>query len=523
MKNTSDEQERATGFDFRFNFRLNDRISGNIKVGSKLRTKSRSYDQHHEFGLINGNFFHDFVLDSINSVLNIGVIHSNNSRYLPLSPFIDKDYDGSDFINGNYKFDMVADLDDMMNLYNLFSSMFDKENAGLNGANATIDTDVLHQVHQANSQMYDYLGEEKYSATYLMTEVDIGPNLNVLTGFRNETNITKYFSKSSLDHALAHWILVYDSTKQLRKNSYFLPAIFVRHRPLSWLTIRIVRTKTLTRPDYSSIIPLTRANGSTKTLDWRNKTLEPGVSTNTDLSVSFLEDKLGLLTISYFQKSIEDLIYSSGSRIYFDTDTTNFGIPSDYVNFKILNYELNNPNRVDLKGWEIDYQTRFWYLPGALKGLVFNANYTMSTSQVKYPRTVITGYFDFDTFEYIQENNDSTYTDRLLDQPNEIINVSLGYDYKGFSGRLSMLYNDDVFVNTNFWPSLRQNTDAYRRWDLSMKQKLPYEGLELFLNISNLTETSDVSRFRGVTSSGDNLQLEQYYGRTMDLGFRYNF
>ena len=418
---------------------------------------------------------------------------------------------------------MVADIDDMMNLYNLFSSMFDKENAGLHGANATIDTDVLHQVHQANSQMYDYLGEEKYSATYLMTEVDIGPNLNVLTGFRNEKNITNYFSKSSLDHALAHWILVHEDTKHRRENSFVLPALFVNYKPLPWLTIKAAQTRTLTRPDYSSIIPLTRANGSAKTLDWRNKTLEPGLSNNIDLSISLLEDKLGLLTINYFQKSIKDLIYSSGSRIYFDEDTTNFGIPSDYVNFKILNYELNNPNRVDLKGWEIDYQTRFWYLPGALKGLVFNANYTMSTSQVKYPRTVITGYFDFDTFEYIQENNDSTYTDRLLDQPNEIINVSLGYDYKGFSGRLSMLYNDDVFVNTNFWPSLRQNTDAYRRWDLSMKQKLPYEGLELFLNISNLTETSDVSRFRGVTSSGDNLQLEQYYGRTMDLGFRYNF
>ena len=89
-----------------------------------------------------------------------------------------------------------------------------------------------------------------------MTDLDIGPNLNVLTGFRSETNITEYFSRSSLDHALAHWILVYDSTKQLRKNSYFLPAIFVRHMPLSWLTIRIAQTKTLTRPDYSSIIPL---------------------------------------------------------------------------------------------------------------------------------------------------------------------------------------------------------------------------------------------------------------------------
>ena len=72
FKNTSDEQERTAGFDFKFNFRLNDQISGNIKVGSKLRTKSRDYDRHHEFGLINGNFFHDFVLDSINSVLNLG-------------------------------------------------------------------------------------------------------------------------------------------------------------------------------------------------------------------------------------------------------------------------------------------------------------------------------------------------------------------------------------------------------------------------------------------------------------------
>ena len=66
--------------------------------------------------MINGNFFHDFVLDSINSVLNLEVIHSDNSRYLPLSPFVDEEYDGSDFINGNYRFDMVADLDDMMTL-----------------------------------------------------------------------------------------------------------------------------------------------------------------------------------------------------------------------------------------------------------------------------------------------------------------------------------------------------------------------------------------------------------------------
>ena len=47
----------------------------------------------------------------------------------------------------------------------------------------------------------------------------------------------------------------------------------------------------------------------------------------------------------------------------------------------------------------------------------------------------------------------TTHIDRLLDQPDEIVNFSVGLDYKGFSGRLSMLYNDNVFVNTDFWQS----------------------------------------------------------------------
>ena len=80
--------------------------------------------------------------------------------------------------------------------------MFDKENAGSNGANATIDTDVLHQVHQANSQMYDYL-VKKSMRSYLMTELDIGPNLNVLTGFRNEKNVTIIFQRAPRSRASA--------------------------------------------------------------------------------------------------------------------------------------------------------------------------------------------------------------------------------------------------------------------------------------------------------------------------------
>ena len=58
-------------------------------------------------------------------------------------------------------------------------------------------------------------------------------------------------------------------------------------------------------------------------------------------------------------------------------------LESMYDAYQIQDYQLNNPNQVSLKRWEFDYQTRFWYLPSFLSGLVLNANYTMASSEVK--------------------------------------------------------------------------------------------------------------------------------------------
>jgi TonB-dependent receptor len=515
--NNSSENEQSIGYNLQYDFRLSNYISGNFKLGNKLRTKKRTFDRHHEYGAVGraaggisqrDSLIKHFDLDSV----------VQNERRIPLLAFIDEDYKGENFFKGKYSFGAVADLDYMMDVYNFFSKNFNKYNS-----NTTIDEYVMHHIHQTDSQIYDYSGEENYRASYFMTDIDFGSMINVVAGGRKEINKTEYFSNSSLDHALPHWIYVGDSVSHERKNSYYLPALFLKYKPTPWLSIRYAQTNTLTRPDYVSIIPLTRANGQARTLDWRNKFLEPGLSKNIDLSVSVHEDKLGLVTIGYFQKNIKDLIYASGTRIIFADDTSKFSLPSYYENYRILDYNLNNPHEVILKGWEFDYQARFWYLPRALSGFVFNANYTLTQSDVKYPLTFIEQEIDWSTFTVIKSNVDTTYTDRLLDQPNEIINLSIGYDYKGFSGRLSMLYNDDVFMSTAFWPELRQQTDAYRRWDLSMKQKLPVDGLEIFLNASNLTETNDVNRYRGETLNGDNLSTEQYYGKTIDFGFRYSF
>jgi hypothetical protein len=277
------------------------------------------------------------------------------------------------------------------------------------------------------------------------------------------------------------------------------------------------------------------------------------------------------LSFSYFTKEIDGLIYSSGRRYITDPDL--YGLPHYTEKFQITDYRSNNPYKVQLEGFEIDYQTRFWYLPNLLRGLVFNANYTRTSSQVKYPRTEIEFNIVFEpSFQVVTSNVDSFYVDRLIDQPKEIVNLSLGYDYKGFSSRLSMLQMSNVFKTSPFWVEMRESTDAYRRFDLSMKQKLPIKGLELYLNVSNLTEAVDVNRLRGFNPSDrkfidyidknyndisefysliretetDQLgnevpkytpedildmvprdarakSLEQHYGKTIDIGFRYSF
>ena len=51
-----------------------------------------------------------------------------------------------------------------------------------------------------------------------------------------------------------------DTTKYKRKTRTF-SSFFLNYKPFNTISIRFARTKTLTRPDYSSIIPLTRAWG----------------------------------------------------------------------------------------------------------------------------------------------------------------------------------------------------------------------------------------------------------------------
>jgi len=110
----------------------------------------------------------------------------------------------------------------------------------------------------------------------------------------------------------------------------------------------------------------------------------------------------------------------------------------------------------------------------------------------------------------------------MPNQPDDIFNLTIGYDIGGFSARLSYVFTDNVLVGINrTYDELDSYTGAYKRWDFTAYQKLPWlEGrMQLYVNVNNLTNTPD----RSFVSVLQKLSSLQYFGRTVDLGLRYSF
>ncbi len=180
---------------------------------------------------------------------------------------------------------------------------------------------------------------------------------------------------------------------------------------------------------------------------------------------------------------------------------------------------INLDQTSEVRGIELDWQTNFWYLPSLFKGLILNINYTHINSETRYPNYFQrrTGTPPFFRFTFV----DTLRTGRLIDQPDDILNLTLGYDIGGFSARLSFLYQDDVFRQAHStYRELDSYTAAYYRWDFTAYQKLPwYKGLQLYMNVNNISNRPD----REFNSILQKLSRVNYYGRTADLGIRYLF
>jgi len=498
FKESSKDREYTFALNLSKDINLSSQVSSMIKLGGKYGYKDREYNYDSYGGFLNygsGQTARDAILNAFPWMKETV---PNGSLNLPYPLFIDSHYKPDKFLKGKYPVWPAADIDLMYRIVDILEGLGNTE---------------AYRYRDMSSTLYDYSGNEWYKAGYIMGDFKYKNIIRSIVGLRYE-EVTRRYTAVQGNSTIGRPQFKYthtDTTTEVT-NSNLLPMINVRLKPMDWFDIRMAYTNTLSRPDFIRIIP--RFNIGTSTVTLKNYRLKPSHSENYDLYLSFHQNNLGLFTIGGFKKRIEDMIFAINGRVILHPEE--YGLTSKEKGKRLYTDE-NNKYPVNLWGTEVSWQTNFWYLPGILSGMVLDVNYTHINSEARYPRSILYREFDPSTFQYHESVIDTFYEARMLYQPDDVVNVSFGYDYKGFSGRISLLYQSDIFKAVNFWPELREITDDYWRWDISIKQRLPWRGLQIYLNMRNLTGTidKDIVLGSGYPSS------EQYYGKGIDLGLRW--
>jgi TonB-dependent receptor len=510
------ENTTSAKLDFEVPFQLSDQLSGYIKTGAKLRWIDRNNDQRQYgySGLQYGSGQSNPVFLYIDQAFPEWGVMTNVNEYqlLNILPFL-SGYNRADFLNGEYPLGLTPDETMMLQMSDVLISAHD-----------SLD---LWLPYSVGTFGYDYKGFERYEAAYLMGEFDLSDYLTFIPGVRWEEDYSSYDgqryrvnqSGQTAEQPPSEFVRL----TKIRKNKFWLPMISLILRPTDWLQIRLAGTKTLARPDYLRYAPISYINSDSKFVTAANFYLKPSQSTNFDIGVSVFNNEIGLFSVNAFYKKIQDLVFYS-SFLYRPGVTVDPALefPSTWLaSNPTINAFRNNPDPAKYSGFEIEWQTRFWYLPSVFSGLVLNINYTHIYSEMQLA---------YDSLETTQVGTRRYYSmtpryfkTRMPDQPAHIFNITLGYDLEGFSARLSYLYQTDKLTGIAYdgtYPSskLSSYTGGYGRLDLTLQQKF-FNSIQVFANFNNLNNRHD-QNFIG--SELNHPSYIEHYGLSLDLGIRYN-
>ncbi|RJP61804.1 MAG: TonB-dependent receptor [Ignavibacteriales bacterium] len=468
-------------------------FSALVKFGGAFQYRDRAYD----YNEMSGSVFYDDG-GQVNAAIRRAYPQFGDD--VTYADFIDANYSYGTFLHGDYILGDPFNADLMMNVIEIA-----KKNPGTGNGGG-------YKLNKISSIKDDYSGNEARSAGYIMATINIGQMFTVIPGIRYQNLTTDY---SGIRAKAIPNNLIRTDAKEKVSHGYWLPMFHFRVKPLEWLQFHFAYTNTLNYADYNTIIP--KFYIGTNWIEYNNYKLKPARSENFDAVLSVYANEIGLFTFGGFKKNIKDLIFSTRTH------------PDNFSQYPELNSQIdkkqsytffttiNNPLPIDVYGFETEWQTHLWYLPSPFNGIVFNINYTHIFSEAKYPKTLTLSYLDSN---YVQQKYyyDTLYTTRLLNQPNDVLNISFGYDYADFSIRASMLYQDNIFKKPDFWKQNRGHSDKYVRFDLSVKQILPWFGLQVYVNLNNISGEDDID----INQQTGFYTKQERYGMTADFGLRMN-
>ena len=374
--NESVESNRSAFINLEYPVTITDNINLKIKAGGKVLSKFRNRETAASSGQYGNGIYGSWT-------------HIMN----PDGSITEKNWSGTPFVDFGEVIGTRVSLPyfiyDPIQNHTLFERQY--------GSNLLleplIDPDLLRQWYDFNkdgynpvSERYEYQNmpseiKNKYSivenvySSYLMTVLDLGEKLKIISGVRldleNNTYDAVYAPDLVDDNGVAKGTI--SDTTSNYSDLKVLPNFHIIYKPFSWVDLRAAYTKTLSRPDFSKRLPTLFINRTEKSITRNNPVLLTTVSNNFDLIASFYNWKFGLFTIGGFYKKLDNVAYTrSGFIIRDENDAEELGLPVDQG--LLAGFSLTEPVSTDdseVYGIEIDLQANFGFASGALRNLVF--------------------------------------------------------------------------------------------------------------------------------------------------------
>lgn len=524
------DREKTALLDILRKYTLSNNITGEIKFGGKFRSKYRSHDEYEAVAT--------YYLWKVPEYMR-----------LPDGTYTKKDFTGTRFdglintsaISLDHFLDDIPEdrmVWDIYRLYPLINRDYMKlwRELNINGFSTpkkeNFDTNAEYVVNNG-TVANGYSLTERVFAGYMMNTLQFGSLITLITGARVEYDYNDYtclYSPQKLGgFNWAPYGLLQEKSVN-HKETVILPNLQMLIKATDFLNVRFAAYKALSRPDFNQRLPrFIAVAASSPYLRLGNPNLKNAEAWNFEVQTQFYGNAIGLFSINIFYKDIKNMHHTlSGIQVKGKKLVDSLGVnwqiftdkfPFDESSQYNLTYTYNSSKPTRVWGFEVEHQANFRYLPGFLKNIVLDYNFTFVRSETWYTRQK-----DIEIprppFPPIRTKVLYDEKRKLEDQPEFRSNVSLGYDYKGFSIRVSYSYQGEF--TRSFSSDSRSDgvTNKYSRWDIALTQKAT-DYLTCILNLNNISNTKEMTSIANRLVNWPLLtDVVNIYGFTVDFGLR---
>ncbi|MFA9275824.1 MAG: TonB-dependent receptor, partial [Candidatus Aquirickettsiella gammari] len=294
------------------------------------------------------------------------------------------------------------------------------------------------------------------------------------------------------------------------RNSYndVLPSLNIALNLSKDFIARFAAAKVMARPQLGNLNPGgTISTTGTLSVTSGNPLLEPFRADTFDSNFEWYFGKNAFLGLGLFQKNINTYIQSIRTNVAFkDTGLPMSLLPTNFTGEEVFQVTAPiNTKGGKLRGFELNYQQPFTFLPAWGKNFGTLLNYTYVNSKIEY---------------VVSPTSAMTITDDLLNLSPKSWNATLYYDDGAFSARMSASKRSAFLTrvpgqNNNDVEGKNStlNVDMSVTYKINNQWEVSFEGS----NLTNQTNDQFISRAR------NSAVVNNVTGREFLLGARYKF